>query len=52
MKHDTAVVATTYDDDPVRAFAIASVVWGVVGMAVGVLIAAQLAWPLLNFDVP
>jgi cytochrome c oxidase cbb3-type subunit 1 len=27
-----------------------TVIWGVVGMAVGVLIAAQLAWPALNFD--
>ena len=25
-------------------------VWGIVGMAVGVLIAAQLVWPQLNFD--
>jgi cytochrome c oxidase cbb3-type subunit 1 len=29
-----------------------TVVWGVVGMLVGVLIAAQLAWPALNFDIP
>ncbi len=29
-----------------------TVVWGVVGMLVGVLIAAQLLWPALNFDVP
>jgi cytochrome c oxidase cbb3-type subunit 1 len=28
-----------------------TIVWGVVGMAVGVLIAAQLAWPELNFNV-
>jgi cytochrome c oxidase cbb3-type subunit 1 len=28
------------------------VVWGIVGMAVGVLIAAQLVWPALNFDIP
>ena len=27
-------------------------VWGVVGMLVGVFIAAQLAWPELNFDIP
>ena len=27
-----------------------TVVWGIVGMLVGVLIAAQLAWPALNFD--
>jgi cytochrome c oxidase cbb3-type subunit 1 len=32
-------------------FSLAAVVWGVVGMAVGVLIAAQLAWPELNFGV-
>ena len=29
-----------------------TVVWGIVGMTVGVLIAAQLAWPALNFDIP
>ena len=29
-----------------------TVVWGIVGMAVGVLIAAQLIWPALNFDMP
>jgi cytochrome c oxidase cbb3-type subunit 1 len=29
-----------------------TVVWGIVGMTVGVLIAAQLVWPELNFDTP
>ncbi|MGY8525208.1 cytochrome-c oxidase, cbb3-type subunit I [Paracidovorax citrulli] len=29
-----------------------TVVWGIVGMAVGVLLAAQLIWPGLNFDTP
>jgi cytochrome c oxidase cbb3-type subunit 1 len=29
-----------------------TVVWGIVGMSLGVLIAAQLAWPALNFDTP
>src|SRR3954454_18767506 len=42
----------TYNDRVVRQFAIMTVVWGIVGMAVGVLIAAQLLWPALNFDVP
>ena len=42
----------TYNDWVVRAFAIAAVVYGVVGMAVGVLIASQLAWPELNFGIP
>ncbi|MCY3768444.1 MAG: cytochrome-c oxidase, cbb3-type subunit I [Gammaproteobacteria bacterium] len=43
---------TSYNDRIVKQFAIMTVVWGVVGMLVGVLIAAQLAWPILNFDIP
>ncbi|MCC5859483.1 MAG: cytochrome-c oxidase, cbb3-type subunit I [Ectothiorhodospiraceae bacterium] len=42
----------TYNETVVRQFAIMTVVWGVVGMGVGVLIAAQLIWPALNFEVP
>jgi cytochrome c oxidase cbb3-type subunit 1 len=42
----------TYNYKVVRQFAIMTVVWGVVGMTVGVFIAAQLLWPALNFDVP
>ncbi|RZI81631.1 MAG: cytochrome-c oxidase, cbb3-type subunit I [Rubrivivax sp.] len=42
----------TYNDQVVRQFSLAAVFWGVVGMAVGALIAAQLAWPELNFGVP
>jgi cytochrome c oxidase cbb3-type subunit 1 len=42
----------TYNYTVVRQFAIMTVVWGVVGMLVGVIIAAQLAFPSLNFDVP
>ena len=42
----------TYNYKVVRQFAIMTVVWGVVGMLVGVLIAAQLIWPALNFDTP
>jgi cytochrome c oxidase cbb3-type subunit 1 len=44
--------SATYNDSVVRLFAVAAVVWGVVGMAVGVFIASQLAWPELNFGVP
>ena len=40
-----------YNYKVVKQFAIATVVWGVVGMLVGVFIAAQLAWPALNFDI-
>ncbi|MCW5298785.1 cytochrome-c oxidase, cbb3-type subunit I [Herbaspirillum lusitanum] len=36
----------------VKQFTIATVVWGVIGMLAGVFIAAQLAWPALNFDIP
>ena len=40
----------TYNYKVVRQFAIMTVVWGIVGMTVGVWIAAQLVWPELNFD--
>ena len=42
----------TYNYTVVRQFAVMTVVWGVVGMLVGVVIAAQLLWPELNFNVP
>jgi len=45
----TAVPAHTYNDKVVRQFAIMTIVWGIVGMLVGVIIAAQLRWPELNF---
>ena len=41
----------TYDDHVIRMFLMAAAIWGVVGMSIGVLAAAQLAWPALNFDV-
>src|SRR5262245_64998706 len=42
----------TYNDVVVRQFTVMTVVWGIVGMLVGVIIAAQLLWPELNFGVP
>jgi cytochrome c oxidase cbb3-type subunit 1 len=42
----------TYNYKVVRQFAIMTVIWGIVGMLVGVIIAAQLVWPQLNFDIP
>ena len=42
----------TYNYKVVRQFSIMALVWAVVGMLVGVIIAAQLAWPALNFDIP
>ncbi len=41
-----------YNYKVVRQFAIMTVVWGVVGMLVGVIIASQLAWPAMNLDLP
>ncbi|BFM21182.1 cytochrome-c oxidase, cbb3-type subunit I [Gilvimarinus japonicus] len=38
----------TYDYKIVRQFSIMTIVWGIFGMGVGVLIAAQLCWPELN----
>ncbi|MDP3251442.1 MAG: cbb3-type cytochrome c oxidase subunit I, partial [Hydrogenophaga sp.] len=43
--------AAVYNDKVVRQFAIMTVVWGVVGMLVGVIIAAQLTWPALNLGI-
>ncbi|HEX5786424.1 MAG TPA: cbb3-type cytochrome c oxidase subunit I, partial [Burkholderiaceae bacterium] len=43
--------ATAYNDTVVRQFAVMTVVWGVVGMLVGVIIAAQLTWPELNLGI-
>jgi cytochrome c oxidase cbb3-type subunit I len=40
-----------YNDRVVRQFTLATVLWGVVGMLVGVWIAAQLTWPQLNFGI-
>ncbi|MDH5178899.1 MAG: cytochrome-c oxidase, cbb3-type subunit I [Gammaproteobacteria bacterium] len=42
----------TYNYKVVRQFAVMTVIWGIVGMLVGVIIAAQLVWPQLNFDMP
>jgi cytochrome c oxidase cbb3-type subunit 1 len=42
----------TYNYKVIRQFSIMTIVWGVVGMLVGVLIASQLIWPALNFDTP
>ncbi|MBA4082106.1 MAG: cytochrome-c oxidase, cbb3-type subunit I, partial [Erythrobacter sp.] len=39
-----------YDDDPVRWGVIATMFWGIAGLLVGVVIAAQLAFPQLNLE--
>lgn len=50
MSHAPSVAAPAYNMQVVKQFAIMAVVWGIVGMGVGVLIASQLAWPVMNFD--
>lgn len=49
---DAAADHPLYNYKVVRQFAVMTVVWGIVGMLVGVLIAAQMVWPALNFDLP
>ncbi len=49
---NSQVATPTYDYHVVKQFAVMTVIWGIVGMAVGVFIAAQLAFPALNFDTP
>ncbi len=45
-------VTITYNDRIVRQFLLASVIWGAVGMLVGVLVASQLNFWRLNFNLP
>ncbi len=42
----------SYDNKVVKYFLIATVIWGIVGMTVGLLIALQLFLPELNFGIP
>jgi cytochrome c oxidase cbb3-type subunit 1 len=41
-----------YNMGPVKFATVASMVWGIAGFAVGLIIALQLAFPGLNFDLP
>ncbi len=51
---DLAVAArpVVYNDVIVKKFVIATLFWAIVAFAVGVYIAAELAWPSLNFGLP
>src|SRR5512139_1180017 len=40
-----------YDNRIVRAFALATIVWGIVGMSAGLLVASQLVWPEINLSL-
>ena len=49
---DNAGVDQKYNFGVVRWFSVVSIIYMVVGTFVGVYIAAELAWPFLNFDIP
>ncbi len=42
---------SNYNYKVVRQFAVMAVIWGIVGMSVGVFIAAQLVWPDLTYGI-
>lgn len=42
---------TVYNYAIVRKFTLATLIWGILGMGMGVFIAAQLVWPELNFGL-
>jgi cytochrome c oxidase cbb3-type subunit I/II len=48
----TQVERFHYDNAIVKKFAYATLLWGVVGMLVGLILAFQLIFPVLNFDTP
>ena len=48
----TAISQTAYNYKVVRQFAVMTVIWGVIGMGLGVFIASQLVWPELNLGLP
>jgi cytochrome c oxidase cbb3-type subunit 1 len=52
MSGETAGPVPAYQDDIVRAATTATVFWGIIGFTVGLVIALQLAFPVLNFDMP
>ena len=41
-----------YNMGPIKFSSFMAVFWGIAGFLVGLLIASQLAWPALNFDLP
>ncbi|MBN8902076.1 MAG: cbb3-type cytochrome c oxidase subunit I [Rhodospirillales bacterium] len=51
VAHAPARTAVVYNEAVVRKFTIAAMFWAVVAFLVGVVIAAQLAWPQLNLGL-
>ncbi|MBM3461954.1 MAG: cytochrome C oxidase Cbb3, partial [Armatimonadetes bacterium] len=52
MTQTSAPGTVAYDEDTPRLFAVATIVWGIVGMLVGLYVALELAFYQLNFDQP
>ncbi|MCK6487683.1 MAG: cytochrome-c oxidase, cbb3-type subunit I [Planctomycetes bacterium] len=52
IRADANLEQFAYDNRIVRNFVMATLLWGVVGLLVGVIIALQLVLPKLNFDLP
>jgi len=52
IEASTSASPVVYNYRVVRQFTLMTVVWGIIGMSLGVFIAAQLVWPALNFDLP
>ncbi len=52
MAHTTIQTAEQYNYEIVRKFAIMAAVWGVLGMLTGVYIASELAYPIMNWNIP
>ncbi len=51
MNSNSNHVAPNYNYDIIKLFTLAATFWGIVGFSVGVIIASQLAFPLLNLDI-
>ena len=49
---EDALPAPIYNYTVVRQFTLMTLLWGILGMSMGVFIAAQLVWPELNFGLP
>ncbi len=52
MASSSVATAPVYSDTVIRGFALVAVLYGIVGMLVGVIIAAELAWPELSMGIP
>ncbi len=52
VMHSVEDFQPTYNYRVVRQFTLMTLLWGVLGMAMGVVIAAQLVWPELNLGLP